>query len=61
MQSGQSSVLFTSESVTEGHLELDLLRPIYRQTASYGHFGRSDLDLPWENTHHAPMRSSRPP
>lgn len=26
----------------------DLYRPIYRQTASYGHFGRSDLDLPWE-------------
>lgn len=28
---------------------LDLLRPIYRQTASYGHFGREDLDLPWES------------
>lgn len=28
--------------------ELDLLRPIYRQIASYGHFGRNDLDLPWE-------------
>ena len=27
---------------------LDLRRPIYRQTASYGHFGRPDLDLPWE-------------
>jgi S-adenosylmethionine synthetase len=27
---------------------LDLRRPIYKQTASYGHFGRSDLDLPWE-------------
>ncbi len=27
---------------------LDLLRPIYRQTAAYGHFGREDLDLPWE-------------
>jgi S-adenosylmethionine synthetase len=27
---------------------LDLLRPIYRQTAAYGHFGRPDLDLPWE-------------
>lgn len=27
---------------------LDLIRPIYRQTASYGHFGRTDLDLPWE-------------
>jgi len=29
---------------------LDLLRPIYRPTAAYGHFGRSDLDLPWERT-----------
>ncbi len=29
---------------------LDLRRPIYQQTASYGHFGRSDLDLPWEKT-----------
>jgi S-adenosylmethionine synthetase len=28
----------------------DLRRPIYRQTASYGHFGRDDLDLPWEKT-----------
>lgn len=27
---------------------LDLQRPIYRQTAAYGHFGRNDLDLPWE-------------
>jgi len=29
---------------------LDLRRPIYRQTATYGHFGREDLDLPWEKT-----------
>jgi S-adenosylmethionine synthetase len=29
---------------------LDLLRPIYRNTAAYGHFGRNDLDLPWEKT-----------
>lgn len=29
---------------------LDLLRPIYKQTATYGHFGRTDLDLPWEKT-----------
>ena len=28
--------------------DLDLRRPIYRQIAAYGHFGRSDLDLPWE-------------
>lgn len=30
--------------------ELDLRRPIYAQTASYGHFGRTDVDLPWEHT-----------
>ncbi|MFQ7190819.1 MAG: methionine adenosyltransferase [Megamonas funiformis] len=30
--------------------ELDLRRPIYAQTATYGHFGRTDVDLPWEHT-----------
>ncbi|MFE0027026.1 methionine adenosyltransferase [Amycolatopsis sp. NPDC059021] len=30
--------------------DLDLLRPIYAPTAAYGHFGRPDLDLPWEST-----------
>jgi S-adenosylmethionine synthetase len=29
---------------------LNLRRPIYRQTAAYGHFGRTDIDLPWEHT-----------
>ena len=29
---------------------LDLRRPIYKQTAAYGHFGRNDLNLPWEQT-----------
>ena len=29
---------------------LDLRRPIYAQTAAYGHFGRADLNLPWERT-----------
>lgn len=29
---------------------LDLKRPIYKQTAAYGHFGRTDIDLPWEHT-----------
>ena len=29
---------------------LDLRRPIYKQTAAYGHFGRNDLDLSWEKT-----------
>ena len=29
---------------------LDLLRPIFKQTAAYGHFGRTDVDLPWEHT-----------
>jgi S-adenosylmethionine synthetase len=30
--------------------KLNLRRPIYLQTAAYGHFGRNDLDLPWEKT-----------
>jgi S-adenosylmethionine synthetase len=34
---------------------LDLRRPIYRQTAAYGHFGRVDLDLPWERTDKAAL------
>jgi S-adenosylmethionine synthetase len=34
---------------------LDLRRPIYRQTATYGRFGREDLDLPWERTDKAEM------
>jgi S-adenosylmethionine synthetase len=34
---------------------LDLWRPIYRQTAAYGHFGREDLDLPWERTDKATL------
>ena len=34
---------------------LDLRRPIYRQTAAYGHFGRTDLDLPWEKTDKAEL------
>ena len=29
---------------------LDLLKPHYRKTAAYGHFGRTDVDLPWERT-----------
>jgi len=29
---------------------LDLIQPIYRQTAAYGHFGRDDIELPWEKT-----------
>ena len=35
--------------------DFDLRRPIYRQTACYGHFGRDDLDLPWEKTDKAEM------
>src|SRR3954453_12286230 len=37
---------------------LDLRRPIYRQTAAYGHFGRPDLDLPWERTDKAALLAS---
>ncbi|BCX02704.1 MAG: S-adenosylmethionine synthase [Candidatus Roseilinea sp.] len=33
--------------------DLNLRRPIYRQTAAYGHFGRTDVDLPWEHTDRA--------
>jgi len=37
----------------------DLRRPIFRQVAAYGHFGRPDLDLPWERTELVPvLRSS---
>ena len=35
--------------------ELDLRRPIFKQTAAYGHFGRSDLDLPWERADKADL------
>ncbi|NLW22192.1 MAG: methionine adenosyltransferase [Tissierellia bacterium] len=35
--------------------DLDLKRPIYRQLSAYGHFGRTDLDLPWERTDKAPF------
>jgi S-adenosylmethionine synthetase len=34
---------------------LDLRRPIYKQTAAYGHFGRTDIDLPWEKTDKAEL------
>ena len=37
---------------------LDLRRPIYRQTATYGHFGREDLNLPWEKTDKAEILRS---
>ncbi len=33
--------------------DLDLRRPIFRKTAAYGHFGRNDIDAPWENTNRA--------
>jgi S-adenosylmethionine synthetase len=37
---------------------LNLRRPLYRQTAAYGHFGRPDLDLPWERTDKAEALAS---
>ncbi|MDJ0753031.1 MAG: methionine adenosyltransferase [Ardenticatenaceae bacterium] len=37
--------------------DLDLRRPIYRQTAAYGHFGREDIDVPWEDTGRAALLS----
>jgi len=39
----------------------DLRRPIYRQTAAYGHFGRDDLDLPWEKTDKAKILRKEAP
>jgi S-adenosylmethionine synthetase len=38
--------------------DLDLRRPIYQQTASYGHFGRTDIDLSWERTDRAVLLRS---
>lgn len=38
--------------------DLDLLHPIYAQTAAYGHFGRTDVTLPWENTSRAEALAS---
>jgi S-adenosylmethionine synthetase len=35
--------------------QLNLLRPIYRKTAVFGHFGRDDIDLPWEKTDKAEL------
>ncbi len=35
--------------------DLDLRRPIYQQVAAYGHFGRNDLDLPWERINKASL------
>jgi S-adenosylmethionine synthetase len=35
--------------------DMNLRRPIYRQTASYGHFGRTDIDVPWEKTDKAEL------
>ncbi len=54
----------TIETLIEKHFDLrpagiiktlDLRRPIYRQVAAYGHFGRTDLDLPWERTDKAAL------
>ena len=39
--------------------DLDLRRPIYRATAAYGHFGRTDIDAPWERTDKAEMPAQR--
>ena len=38
--------------------ELDLLRPIYRKTAAYGHFGREDAEFSWEKTDKAELLAS---
>lgn len=47
----EAIVQATFDLTPSGIIEmLNLRRPIYKQTAAYGHFGRSDLDLPWEKT-----------
>ena len=43
---GKQMVSPSFSSVAEGMS----IHPIYRQTAAYGHFGRTDVDLPWEHT-----------
>ena len=57
----------TIRSLIEEHFDLrpgaiietlGLRRPIYRRTATYGHFGRDDLDLPWERTDKADILAS---
>ena len=53
MRTGNGTVRAVDDQPARGRLgggghDLDLRRPIYRQTAAYGHFGRPDLDLPWE-------------
>ena len=40
--------------------DLDLRRPIYKQTAAYGHFGRTDIELPWERTDKAELLRKMP-
>ena len=47
-----AEIVFNTFDLRPGAIirDLDLRRPIYRQTAAYGHFGRDDIQLPWENT-----------
>lgn len=47
-----AEILQKAFDLRPGHIlkELNLRRPIYKQVAAYGHFGRNDLDLPWEKT-----------
>ena len=49
---GQRAIILQVEHWSRSR-DLDLRRPIYRQTAAYGHFGRDDISLPWENTDRA--------
>ena len=50
-ETGRGSSAKTSICRPAGIIKmLDLRRPIYKQTAAYGHFGRTDVDLPWEKT-----------
>jgi S-adenosylmethionine synthetase len=47
-----SKIVFEHFDLRPGMIikKLNLRRPLYKQVAAYGHFGRNDLDLPWEKT-----------
>lgn len=49
-ESSKSQPTDSPENVEQIVKKLDLIRPIYKATAAYGHFGRTDVDLPWEAT-----------
>jgi S-adenosylmethionine synthetase len=56
----EQAVLDTFELTPYGIIEyLDLLRPIYKKTAAYGHYGRNDPDFTWEATGRSALLKKR--